>query len=86
MAVVVPLISGMFEPLGAVLGGLLLSRLINHYILQLVMAGVAGVMIYLSLAELIPTAYKHCGLREMLFGVGLGALVTFAMDMVLVVP
>lgn len=85
MAILVPFVSGMFEPLGAVLGGLLLSKLMTNYVLQLVMAGVAGVMIYLSLTELIPTAYKYCGTQQMLMAVGLGTLLTFAMDMLLIV-
>jgi zinc transporter, ZIP family len=51
--------SGLAEPVGAVLGFFLLSQFINEYFFGVIFAGVAGVMVYVSLDELLPTAKKY---------------------------
>jgi len=51
--------SGLAEPVGALLGFYLLSQFINEYFFGVIFAGVAGVMIYISLDELLPTAKKY---------------------------
>lgn len=48
--------SGLFEPLGALLGYLLLRSLIGGPTFGLILAAVAGIMIYISLDELLPSA------------------------------
>ncbi|MBE6047170.1 MAG: zinc transporter ZupT [Clostridium sp.] len=54
-------ISGISEPFGALLSYLFLKPFINDFILSIVFALVAGIMIYISFAELIPEAksYNH---------------------------
>lgn len=54
-------ISGISEPLGALISYLFLKPYINDFILSIVFALVAGIMIYISFAELIPEAksYNH---------------------------
>lgn len=52
-------ISGLAEPVGAVVGFFLLSQFINEYFFGVVFAGVAGVMVYVSLDELLPTAKRY---------------------------
>ena len=54
-------ISGISEPLGALISYLFLKPFINDFILSIVFALVAGIMIYISFAELIPEAksYNH---------------------------
>ncbi|MFX0003571.1 MAG: zinc transporter ZupT [Candidatus Hodarchaeota archaeon] len=47
-------ISGMSEPLGAILTWLILFPFINDYILNAMLGAVAGIMIYISLDELLP--------------------------------
>ena len=51
--------SGLAEPVGALLGFYLLSQFINEYFFGVVFAGVAGVMVYISLDELLPTAKRY---------------------------
>ena len=51
--------SGLAEPVGAVVGYFILMQFINEYVFGVVFAGVAGIMIYISLDELLPTAKKN---------------------------
>jgi zinc transporter, ZIP family len=51
--------SGLAEPVGAVVGYFLLLQFINEYFFGVVFAGVAGIMIYVSLDELLPTAKRY---------------------------
>lgn len=51
--------SGLAEPVGALLGFYLLSQFINDYVFGVIFAGVAGVMVYISLDELLPTAKRY---------------------------
>jgi zinc transporter, ZIP family len=51
--------SGLAEPVGALVGYFLLIQFINEYFFGVVFAGVAGIMIYVSLDELLPTAKRY---------------------------
>lgn len=51
--------SGLAEPIGAVIGYFILSSFINEATFGVVFAGVAGIMIYISLDELLPTAEEY---------------------------
>lgn len=51
--------SGLAEPVGAALGFFLLLQFMNDYVFGVIFAGVAGVMIYISLDELLPTAKRY---------------------------
>lgn len=51
--------SGLSEPVGAVLGYFILRSIFNELTLGIVFAGVAGIMIYISLDELLPTAEQY---------------------------
>jgi len=53
------LLSGFSEPAGAVLAMLILGPLINDTLFGMVLAAVAGVMIYISMDELLPTAREY---------------------------
>ncbi|EOC99271.1 zinc transporter ZupT [Caldisalinibacter kiritimatiensis] len=52
-------LSGLSEPLGALLGYLILMRFFNDAMFGLIFAAVAGIMVYISLDELLPTAEKY---------------------------
>lgn len=52
-------LSGLAEPVGAVIGYFLLSYLFNDYVFGIVFASVAGIMVFISLDELLPTAEKY---------------------------
>jgi ZIP family zinc transporter len=52
-------LSGLAEPIGALVGFLLLSTVFGSGFLGFVFAGVAGIMVYISLDELLPTAEEY---------------------------
>jgi len=58
-AFIYTLISGLSEPLGAILAYLFLSNIINDNIMGLLMSLIAGIMIQISLYELLPTSLKY---------------------------
>jgi len=51
--------SGLAEPIGAVVGYFLLRAIFNDATFGFVFAFVAGIMVYISLDELLPTAEKY---------------------------
>jgi len=68
-------LSGLSEPLGAILGYFLLVNFFNDAIFGLVFAGVAGIMVYISLDELLPTAEKYGEHHVAIYGLILGMIV-----------
>ncbi|MFA7674206.1 MAG: ZIP family metal transporter, partial [Clostridia bacterium] len=51
--------SGLSEPLGAVIGYLILLPFINDTVNGILLAGVAGIMVFISLDELLPSAREY---------------------------
>ncbi len=52
-------LSGLAEPAGALLGWMILAPFLTPSVLGLVMGAVAGIMIYISFDELLPTAREY---------------------------
>lgn len=52
-------LSGLSEPVGAIVGYLLLLPFLTPAVLAAILAFVAGVMIYISLDELLPMAHRY---------------------------
>jgi len=52
-------LSGLAEPVGALIGYFVLSQFFNESTFGLIFAGVAGIMVYISLDELLPTAEEY---------------------------
>jgi len=52
-------LSGLSEPLGALVGYLLLRRFLNETVFGFVFASVAGIMVYISLDGLLPSAREY---------------------------
>ena len=52
-------LSGLAEPVGAVIGYFILRSVFNDSTFGFIFAGVAGIMIYISLDELLPTAEEY---------------------------
>ncbi len=65
-------LSGMTEPLGALFAYLILYRFINNTILGLLFALVAGIMVFISFDELLPTAEKYGNHHIATYGVFAG--------------
>jgi len=52
-------LSGLSEPLGALVGYVLLYRFMNDTVFGLIFAAVAGIMVYISVDELLPSAEEY---------------------------
>lgn len=52
-------LSGLSEPLGAIIGYLILFRFFNDAMFGFIFASVAGIMVYISLDELLPAAREY---------------------------
>lgn len=75
-------LSGLAEPVGAVVGYFLLFRYFNDFLFGLLFAVVAGIMVFISLDELLPTAEKYGEHHIAMYGVVAGMAV-MAMSLVL---
>ncbi len=52
-------LSGLSEPIGALIGYLVLMPFLNDTIFGIIFAGVAGIMVFISIDELLPTARTY---------------------------
>jgi len=52
-------LSGLAEPVGALVGYLILLKFFNDLIFGFLFASVAGIMVFISLDQLLPTAEKY---------------------------
>jgi ZIP family zinc transporter len=68
-------LSGLSEPVGALIGYFLLYNLLNETLFGIVFASVAGIMVYISLDELLPTAEKYGKHHIAITGLILGMIV-----------
>lgn len=65
-AIMYALLSGMSEVIGSVLAYFFLAPFINDHIMAALYAIIAGIMIHISVYELIPGAYKDSTLKKVL--------------------
>lgn len=65
-AIMYALLSGMSEVVGSVLAYFFLAPFINDHIMAALYAIIAGIMIHISVYELIPGAYKDSTLKKVL--------------------
>jgi len=75
-------LSGLSEPLGALIGYFVLLQFFNDALFGLVFAGVAGVMVYISLDELLPTAEKY-GKHHVAIGGLIAGMAVMALSLLL---
>jgi zinc transporter, ZIP family len=68
-------LSGLAEPVGAIIGFLILMPFINDFLLGFVFAAVAGIMVFISLDELLPAAEKYGEHHLSIYGLIAGMLV-----------
>jgi ZIP family zinc transporter len=72
------LLSGMVEPIGALIAALLLTTL--HGLVPVALAFAAGVMVFLTLDELVPAAREQGHEHFTAIGIILGAVFTFLLS------
>jgi ZIP family zinc transporter len=71
-------ISGLSEPLGAVIGYLILVNFLNDLVFGIVFAMVAGIMVFISIDELLPAAKEYGKHHLSIYGLILGMAVMAA--------
>jgi ZIP family zinc transporter len=67
--------SGISEPLGAIIGYLVLRPFISESLMGILLAGIAGVMVFISVDGLIPAAHKYGKAHVTVYGIILGMAV-----------
>lgn len=75
-------LSGLAEPVGALLGYFILRSVFNDSTFGLIFAGVAGIMVYISLDELLPTAEEY-GEHHIAIGGLIGGMAVMAISLLL---
>jgi len=75
-------LSGLSEPLGAIIGYLILMPFFNDIVFGILFAAVAGIMVFISLDELLPTAREYGEAHISIYGVILG-MITMAVSLIL---
>ncbi len=67
--------SGLAEPAGAIIAYLILMPFLNDVMFGIIFAGVAGIMVFISLDELLPAAKKYDETHLSIYGVVAGMAV-----------
>ncbi len=75
-------LSGLSEPVGAVVGYFLLRAFLSDALFGIVFSGVAGIMVYIALDELLPTAEKYGEHHVAIIGV-ISGMVVMALSLLL---
>lgn len=70
--------SGLSEPIGALIGYLILMPFLNNVLFGIIFGSVAGIMVYISLDELLPSAHEygehHLAIYGLIAGMAIMAL------------
>ena len=83
-AFVLSFLSGVAEPIGALVGYFILRSVFNDTTFGVVFAAVAGIMVYISLDELLPTAEEYGEHHIAIAGV-IGGMIVMAVSLLLFV-
>lgn len=70
-AIILAFLSRIAEPVGALIGSLILLPFLNNTVMGVVFLVIAGIMVYISLDELLPTAEKYGEHHIAVYGVSL---------------
>lgn len=68
-------LSGLAEPVGALIGYLILMPFMNETVFGIIFASVAGIMVFISLDQLLPTAEKYGKHHVAIYGLVSGMIV-----------
>ncbi|MFD1737483.1 zinc transporter ZupT [Bacillus salitolerans] len=77
-------LSGLSEPIGAVIAYLLLMPYLNNIMFGLIFAAVAGIMVFISLDELLPAAKKYDEAHLSIYGL-IGGMAIMALSLLMFV-
>ncbi|KAN0042170.1 hypothetical protein ACTFIV_004729 [Dictyostelium citrinum] len=71
------LYSGLCEPVGAIIFGLVFKEYMTPYLIQSMLAAVAGIMVFMVIKELLPAAFKYVSVDESAFSNVIGMIFFF---------
>lgn len=74
--------SGLAEPVGGLLGWLFLTSFLNESTLGILFGGVAGIMVFISVDELLPTAREYGHHHHAIYGL-IGGMAVMAVSLLL---
>jgi ZIP family zinc transporter len=74
-AFIVSFLSGIAEPIGALIGFLILMPFLTPKFLASLLAFTAGVMVYISVDEILPVAHRYAHGHTVISGIVLGMLI-----------
>ncbi len=75
-------LSGFSEPIGALIGYFLLVNFFNDFIFGIIFAAVAGIMVYISLDELLPSAREYGEHHLSIYGL-IGGMAVMALSLLM---
>ncbi|HPA62487.1 MAG TPA: ZIP family metal transporter, partial [Spirochaetota bacterium] len=81
-AFVLSFLSGLAEPVGAIIGYFVLRSFFNGTTFGVIFAAVAGIMVYISLDELLPTAEEY-GEHHLAIGGLIAGMIVMAASLLL---
>lgn len=76
------LLSGLAEPLGALIGYLVLLPFLNEVVFGVLFASIAGIMVFISLDELLPAAREYGESHLAIYGL-IGGMMIMAISLLL---
>ncbi|MBR4591725.1 MAG: zinc transporter ZupT [Elusimicrobiaceae bacterium] len=74
--------SGLAEPVGALAGFFILRHFLNEAVFGILFAAIAGIMVYIALDELLPTAHEYGEGHHIIWGV-IGGMMVMAVSLLL---
>lgn len=75
-------LSGLAEPIGALVGWIVLKPFLNDMVLGMIFAGVAGIMVFISFDELLPAAREYGKHHLSIYGL-ISGMVVMAISLLL---
>ena len=75
-------LSGLSEPLGALIGWLVLMPIMSDLVFGIIFAGVGGIMVFISLDELLPCAREYGKHHHAMYGM-MGGMLVMAISLLL---
>jgi len=74
-AFILSFLSGLAEPVGAIIGYFILSAFFNDSVLGVLFGAVAGIMVFISVDELLPTAREYGHHHQAVYGLIAGMVI-----------
>lgn len=81
-AMLASFISAIAEPLGAIVGYVVLRPWLGQEVFGILFGGIAGAMVFLAIDELLPVARKHSAGHDTVYGMVIG-MVSIAVSLIL---